>query len=61
MKDSGHPEHWRQLRRACEMTLVDRGKRGAERLGRSAEARLARALEAEDLGSFCEITVKQSL
>lgn len=53
VKDSWQPEHWRHLRKAGEMPLVDKGRRGVERLGRRAEARLAKA---EDLGSFCDIT-----
>lgn len=43
-------------RKASEMPLVDKGRRGVERLGRRAEARLAKALEAQDLGSFCDVT-----
>lgn len=41
---------------ASEILAVDKGGRGVERLGVRVGARLAKALAAGDLGSFCDIT-----
>lgn len=45
-------EHWKHLQKTSVISSVDKVRRRVERLG----ARLWKALEAEDLGSFCDIT-----
>lgn len=49
-------EHGRHLKKASVTQLVDKVRRRVERLGRRAGARLGKALEAKDLGSFCDST-----
>lgn len=49
-------EHWKHLQKTSVISSADKVRRRVERLERRAGARLGKALGAEDLGSFCDIT-----
>lgn len=60
MKTCGRLERWRHLKKAGETASVDKVRRAVKRLTRRTGARRAKALEAADFGTLCDITALNS-